>query len=213
MHLSHPHNLLMTDVLVVMAHPNPQSFSAALANAYGSGAAVFARVDTLSIHDLRFDPILHTGFGGDQPLEPDLLRAREQIEQARHVAWFFPTWWAAPPALLKGFVDRVFLPGWAFSYEGGPNPTGLLKGRSSRMVTSMDSPGLWYRLWHRRSVHASFINATLRFVGFGPVRQTTHFSLRSKSAEQRTDILMATRVLGEKDAQRFARSPSRMLPA
>lgn len=52
-------------------------------------------------------------------------------------------------------------------------------------MTTMDSPSLWYRFWHRRSVHAFFVNATLRFVGFAPVRETTFFSQRSRTREQR----------------------------
>ncbi len=196
----------MNNVLVVMAHPNPDSFTGALAAAYAEAASAHARVDTLVLSQLRFDPILHAGFDQPQPLEEDLVRARQQIEAAKHVAWFFPTWWAATPALLKGFVDRVFLPGWAFAYEdGNPLPNALLKGRSARIITTMDSPGWWYRFWHRRSVHASFGNATLRFVGFRPVRQTTFYNLRTKSPEQRTQILDAVRAVASRDAKRLSR--------
>ena len=63
--------------------------------------------------------------------------AQEKLQRAAHVAWFFPTWWGAPPALVKGFIDRAFLPGFAFKNRPGNGlPETLLKGRSSRVVTS-----------------------------------------------------------------------------
>ncbi|MGK3963877.1 hypothetical protein WMF38_06825 [Sorangium sp. So ce118] len=65
---------------------------------------------------------------------------------------------------------------------------GLLAGRSARVVTTMDSPSWWYRFWHRRSVHASFVNATLRFVGFGPVRETTYFNQNTRTPGAASDL-------------------------
>ena len=65
-----------------------------------------------------------------QPLEPDLEAAAAAITAAHHVAWFFPCWWNAPPALVKGFIDRVFTPGFAFRYTAeSALPQKLLAGR------------------------------------------------------------------------------------
>lgn len=196
--------------LVVLGHPNPSSFSDALAEAYAGGLRRGgADVQSLALRELRFDPHLRFGFSGEQQLEPDLRRAQGLIEAASHVAWFFPTWWAGPPALVKGFVDRTFLPGWAFKYRGSGNglPDALLRGRSCRVVTTMDSPSFWYQLWHRGSVHASLVNATLRYVGFGPVTTTTLYSQRSRTPEQRAAWLARLGREGEADAKR--RGPQR----
>lgn len=189
-------------ILVINAHPNPNSFGAALYEAYVEGARAHTAVDQLTLTDLRFDPVLRAGFDGSQPLEPDLVDARRRIEAADHVVWFFPTWWVGPPALLKGFIDRTFLPGWAFRYGDGALPETLLAGRSARVVTTMDSPRWWYGVWHRRAVHAAFVNGTLRFVGFSPVRQTTLYNVRKMSAAARTRALETLRRAGEKDARR-----------
>ncbi|WP_438016280.1 NAD(P)H-dependent oxidoreductase [Sorangium sp. So ce315] len=190
--------------LVIQGHPAPDSLSDALARAYASGLERGgARVEHLALRSLDFDPHLRAGFSGRQELEPDLLRAQAAIERSSHVAWFFPTWWAGPPALIKGFVDRTFLPGWSFAYrKRSPLPEGLLAGRSARVVTTMDSPSWWYRFWHRRSVHASFVNATLRFVGFGPVRETTFFGQNTRTPEQRAGWLRDIERIGERDARR-----------
>src|SRR5690606_33999396 len=139
-----------------------------------------------------------------QSLEPDLIAARAAIEAADHVAWFFPTWWAGPPALVKGFVDRTFLSGWAFRYrEKNPLPEGLLRGRSARLVTTMDSPGFWYTLWHRRAVHRSMINATLKFVGFGPVTSTTLYRVRERSPAVLEQWIQRLEGIGREDGRQL----------
>ncbi|WP_437515427.1 NAD(P)H-dependent oxidoreductase [Sorangium sp. So ce1099] len=190
--------------LVIQGHPAPDSLSDSLARAYASGLERGgARVEHLALRSLAFDPHLRAGFSGRQELEPDLQQARTAIERSDHVAWFFPTWWAGPPALIKGFIDRTFLPGWSFAYrKRSALPEGLLAGRSARVVTTMDSPSWWYRFWHRRSVHASFVNATLRFVGFGPVRETTYFNQNTRTAVQRATWLREMERIGERDARR-----------
>src|SRR5690606_2273821 len=130
-------------------------------------------------------PYLRAGFSGQQNLEPDLTMAQDAILRATHVAWFFPTWWAGPPALVKGFIDRAFLPGYAFSYKTARAlPETLLKGRSARVVTTMDSPSFWYQLWHRSALHASFVNATLKFVGFGPIKSNTLYRQKYLGTQQ-----------------------------
>lgn len=188
--------------LVILGHPAPTSLSDALAHAYEKGLKhAGGDVEILTLRDLKFDPHLRAGFSGQQSLEPDLEWAQEVILRATHVAWFFPTWWAGPPALVKGFIDRTFLPGYAFFYKKGRAlPETLLKGRSARIVTTMDSPSYWYQLWHRSSVHASFVNATLKFVGFGPVRSSTLYRQQHLRAGQRTRFFQKMEALGRKDA-------------
>lgn len=193
-------------IAIVLGHPDPASFNAALADAYAEGASTHAAVDRITLAQLAFDPILRAGYGGEQPLEPDLLAARATLEAAAHVAWVFPTWWAGPPALVKGFVDRCFLPGWAFRYrEGSSLVEPLLGPRSARLITTMDSPAWWYWLWHRGAVHASTVNATLRFSGFGPVRRSVAYSVRSMSPADRARMLAKVRRAGAEDARRLPR--------
>lgn len=200
-------------ILVVLGHPAEKSFNDALAAAYTRGLrAAGAEVEILALRELQFDPNLRLGFSGKQELEPDLRRAQSAIEGAAHVAWFFPTWWAGPPALVKAFVDRAFLPGWAFKYrhKKGPSlPETFLDGRSSRLVTTMDSPSYWYQLWYRASVHASFINGTLRFVGFGPVWSTTIYALKHQSEETRSAWLKRLEAVGRRDGERILRRANR----
>jgi len=181
----------MSNVLVIAGHPDSTSFSSALAQAYAQAAERRgATVTLIDLAQLQFDPILRRAYKVDQPLEPDLQMAAAAIKAADHVAWFFPMWWGGAPALVKGFIDRVFTPGFAFRYRGRNQlPEKLLKGRSARLVSSMDSPLAWYSLILRRVLHASFGMATLSFVGFSPMRSTMFYELRFRSAAERERAL------------------------
>ena len=200
----------MSRTLIVLGHPAPDSFNAALAQAYAEASPAGVEVERLDLGALRFDPILRHGFSSPQELEPDLLAARAAIERADHLVWVFPTWWAGPPALVRGFVERVFLPHWAFRYDAGQAlPVGLLAGKSARVITTMDSPWWWYGLSHRRSLHRSFVNGTLSFCGVRPVTETTIYSLRELSAAQRERQLERVRRDAARDGRR---RPPRRLP-
>lgn len=199
------HRLVMRNALVLLGHADPDSFNARLSRAYTDALReAGARAESITLSELSFDPVLRRGFAGEQPLEPDLVRVREAIERADHLAWFFPTYWASPPAIVRALVDRLFLPGWAFRYEASASgtrslPTGLLAGKSARVVTTMDSPSWWYTLAHHRAIHGSFVTATLSFVGLAPIRTTTIHEVRTLEASAREAHLRQMASLATKD--------------
>ena len=106
----------MNKILIINGHPDKESFNAALTEAYIKGASAQANteVEVLYLADLTFDPILRYGYRKRTELEPDLLKAFELLKEADHTVWIYPTWWGGMPALLKGFIDRLFLPGFTF---------------------------------------------------------------------------------------------------
>src|SRR5690625_6907499 len=84
--------------------------------------------------------------------EPDIDYARQCIEEADHLVFVYPTWWATMPAILKGFLDRVLLPGFAFEEkERNTDWTQLLRGKTAQLITTMDTP-LWV---YRSEEHTS----------------------------------------------------------
>jgi putative NADPH-quinone reductase len=192
----------MPTVTLLTAHPEPTSFNLALAAAYRAGAErAGAHVEAFDVTRLAFDPVLRHGYAEPQADEPDLARVRAAIDVSAHVAWFFPTWWAGLPAVLKGLVDRLMLPGKAFVYEGGPLPRGLMAGRSSRYVTTMDSPAPWYWLAHHDALGGSFGRGTLRYVGFAPVTRTMVYRVRKLSQARRAKWLVQLQAQGERDVR------------
>ena len=187
---------------LVTSHPDPQSFSRSLANAYARGATTRGlTIRQFDATELRFDPVLRGAHTSPMHDEPDLAGVRLAVDKSAHVAWFFPTWWAGLPAALKGLVDRLFLPKVSYVYEGGL-PRGLLKGRSSRYVSTMDSPALWYWLAHQDALGGSFGRGTLQFVGFGPVERTLVHGVRTLSEDARGSWLQRVENLGARDATR-----------
>jgi len=179
----------MKRALVIYGHPRPDSFNQALARAWRDGArASGAEVRELVLADLEFDLVLR-GQRGEVPLEPDLLEAQELIRWAEHIVLAFPVWWGNVPALVKGFFDRTFEPGFAFKFHGLPFPERLLKGRSATLLTTMDMPWLVYRFLYQRAAHASLRWATFALAGIFPVRSLDFDRVRKRSESERRKML------------------------
>ena len=178
-------------ILIINGHPDSQSFCRAITGAYERGAkSAGHEVNRLHIRALKFDPILHDGYRVIQALEPDLARAQELIKWADHLVFVFPTWWSGLPALTKGFVDRVFLPGFGFHYrKDSPLWDKLLKGKSARLFITMDAPVLFNWLIYRSRAHVAFIKGTLGFCGIKPIRRDIFDRVRFSTPAQRAKWL------------------------
>ena len=187
-------------VLVIVGHPSTDSFCAALADSYvetAIGAGQDVRV--LYLGDLCFDPVLHEGYNRIQPLEPDLLKAQVDITWAEHLVLVFPVWWGGVPALLKGFLDRILLPGFAFSSRKGKAfPETLLLGRSAYLLVTMDTPPWYYKWVYRMPALHQMRKTTLAFCGIKPVATLTFGPILDSTAKQRDNWLGQARKLAIK---------------
>ena len=193
----------MKKILIINGHPDRDSYNAALVKAYATGASQQANssVEVLHLIDLEFDLILRYGYKKRTALEPDLLRAQELLQEADHTVWVYPTWWGGMPALLKGFIDRVFLPGFSFSYqENSPFQKQLMKGKTARVLTTMDAPVWYYRLVYGNPGHKAMKRVILGFCGY-KVRFFTMGDLRGSSAKQRQQWLEKVQKMGFQEAK------------
>jgi putative NADPH-quinone reductase len=181
----------MKKILVILGHPNPSAFNAALAKEYAAAAqSAGHQVEVLSLVDLQFDPILRMGYAQAQALEPDLLAAQSAIMQADHLVFVYPSWWGSVPALLKGFIDRAFLPGFAFKYKkDSPWWDRLLAGRTAHLIVTMDTPGWYNWLMYGNSNIKAMKAATLQFCGVSKVKVTTFTGIRTSTPDQRAHWL------------------------
>ena len=159
-------------ILIILGHPNNNSLCSDLAQSYIKEAEKKAEVRYISLSNLKFDPILHKGYKEKQELEPDLVKAQEDILWANHIVWVFPVWWGGMPALMNGFIDRTILPGFGFKYGGKKIPKKLLKGRSARLIMTMGGPVLYNKFVYCNAVSKILVRATLKFCGINPVRVT-----------------------------------------
>lgn len=194
-------------MLVVDAHPSADSLCASLAAAYVEEArSAGAPVRSLVLRDLAFDPILHQGYRAEQPLEPDLVDASEAILAARHLVFVYPTWWGTYPALLKGFLDRVLLPGFAFRFTGPAAWDKLLTGRSARLVVTLDWPVWAHHLIQGAPGRKAMARATLGFCGVGPVRATELSPAGRADERQREAFFARVRADARRDARGLPRA-------
>lgn len=188
-------------VAIILGHPDSTSFCGALADAYATAAREAGHA--VSVHrlgDLQFDPILHHGYARIQPLEPDLLAVQQAITDADRVVFVYPTWWGSMPALLQGFFERAFLPGYAFRYRKDSSLWDrLLSGRSARVITTMDTPPWYYRWIFRQPGHQQIRRTILEFCGIRPVHVAAFGPVRNSSDAQRATWLERTRLMGRTD--------------
>ncbi len=111
---------LAVEALVVLCHPERDSFNAAVAQR--ACAALRAAGHAVRFHDLyadRFDPVLSAselrrGYSFDAQVQAH----GNELESCGGMVFVHPEWWGAPPAVLKGWIDRVFRPGLAYEFEG-----------------------------------------------------------------------------------------------
>ena len=134
------------NISVILAHPDPASFNHGIART----AAQTARENghEVALHDLykeKFDPLLS---GREMPegvaLPPDVERHCQEIASADGIIIVHPNWWGQPPAILKGWVDRVLRPGVAYRFlegdQGEGVPVGLLKASAAIVFNTANTP-------------------------------------------------------------------------
>ena len=158
-------------IFVLMGNEDSDSTCGKLADAYCKGALGGGHeIRRTNIGDMKFDPLLHKGYKTIQRLEPDLMKVQEDIKWADHFVLIYPTWWSAMPAILKGMIDRMWLPGFAYHFH--PHSMGwhgLLHGKSARVIVTMDNWPLVSRVLFGDTTN-EIGRAILHFSGFSPVK-------------------------------------------
>jgi len=186
-------------ILVILGQPQKQSYGAALMQAYVEGArGAGAEVRELFLGDLQFNAV---AAGGPAPLEPDLAQAQEAIKWAEHLVFVYPIWWGTIPALLKGFIERVFAPGFAVNFRKNSRLWDkLLAGRSARLIVTLNTPSFVYRWVFGRPGHTTMKRTVLQFCGIRPVRISEIGPINGSSEDKRQRWLDGVRALGEREA-------------
>jgi NAD(P)H dehydrogenase (quinone) len=124
-------------ISIILAHPSPQSFNHAIATT--ALEILDKNGHTVIFHDLyaeKFDPNLpFEEFPRDAPLQPEVENHCREISTADGIIIVHPNWWGQPPAVLKGWIDRVIRPGVAYEFleddQGEGIPKGLLKAQTA----------------------------------------------------------------------------------
>lgn len=172
-------------ILMIKAHPRDESFCHALGDAYCRGAQTAGHeVDRLTLNTLSLEAFLKERHAEKLVLPPELVAIQQRISRADLLVFAYPTWWATPPALLKLFIEIILLSGFAFKYHESKGLAigwdKLLKGKSARLIVTMDGPPVYYR-FYLGDPGFKMMNANLRFCGIKPVRRSYFGSVKLSS--------------------------------
>lgn len=133
---------------VIFAHPRKESFTAAVASAYIRAAEARGHLTVLrDLYDIAFDPCLKSGeIPGPGGFEPgaDVLAERALLEDVDVFAFVYPLWLNTPPAILKGYWERIFGMGFAYGRKAGASEP-LMTGRGMLSFTSSGAPMEWVK--------------------------------------------------------------------
>lgn len=131
----------MKKILLINGNPKQSSLCHSLCDHYETSANTHGNVRRYNLSAMDFNADLTFGYDHILTLEPCLQDFTDALLWADHIVMIAPIWWGGIPSKLKGLLDRTFLPGTTFKFEGdNPFPTPLLKGKTGRIVLTMDTP-------------------------------------------------------------------------
>lgn len=159
--------------LVIYAHPNPASFNhAIMETTVNTLEAKGHKVDVRDLYALKFQPVLTgediVGFK-ENNITPDIQKEQEFVTKADTIILIYPIWWAGLPAIIKGYIDRVFAYGFAYRY-GEEGVISLLKGKKGIVINTQGSPTDYYdQIGMTESLRKTSDTGIFSFVGIEPV--------------------------------------------
>ena len=188
-------------VLVVYAHPNPRSFNHAVLEAFCAGLEEAGHThDVLDLYALGFDPRLtaeeFVQLTSPQETARDVREQQEKVAWADALAFVFPVVWMGFPAILKGWIERVFSIGFAYQVnEAGASGNlegriGLLKHEKALLISTTHwSEESYERSGLRDAMHRMMVEYALEFPGVRRVEHVFLYGVLTADAETRKGYL------------------------
>ena len=189
----------MSKVMIVVGHPQNNTFCEALGNTYLKGAQSAGHDAQLFVlSQMKFDPILREGYHREQPLEPDLREAYIALAECDHLVLIFPLWCGDMPALLKGFIERILQPD-LIARQSTENEMDwhIFSNKTARIVMTMGMPVSIYRWFYRGHALKLLTRNILHFIGIKPVRHTLFGMVGTSKPETRDGWLREIEELGK----------------
>ncbi len=187
------------NILIVYAHPNPNSFNGAILEAVD--AALREQGHVTRIHDLyqmQFRAVLDSedllrNWRGELPDE--ILREQETVRWAQGLAFVYPIWWFGPPAILKGWIDRVFVRKFAFDFTAA-GMEGLLAHDRALIINTLGGDEALYQRerWHELLVRP-MVEGVLNACGVRNVVYRAFYAVTMVSHAEREAMLEEVRAL------------------
>jgi len=186
-------------ILIIDGHPDAlaERYLHALSKAYCDGAhAGGHEVRSIIVSELDFS-LLRTSHDFQEGVPTESIgKCQELVSWAEHVVILFPLWLGGMPALLKGFLEQVLRPAFAFRADSHGWPKKLLKGRSARVIITMGMPAALYRWYFGAHGLKSLRRNILHFCGFSPIRESLIGAVEDIGAKGRGIWLAKIQKLG-----------------
>lgn len=159
----------MTKLLIVYAHPSHEGFHAYFLDSIIALLKVDNQTEyeILDLYALQYNPVLSDEelySSGRRLISQENLNFQNKIKEADRLLFIYPTWWQNMPAILKGFIDRVFVGGFAFTYKAGL-PIGLLSGKKAAAFSATGGPSFYSALFTRQQSLRVLTKDILAFAG------------------------------------------------
>lgn len=191
-------------IALIQGHPDTTEgrFCRVFAETYAQSArAAGHTVDVIDVASLEF-PLLRSKAAYDKGAAPASLEpAQDSIRKADHLVLVFPLWLGDLPALLKGFLEQILRPGFAYT---GAMDRGrfrkLLKGKSARIVITMGMPALAYRLFFGAHGLKNLRRNILGFCGVSPIKESLIGLIEQNNPKARMRWLACAETLGREGA-------------
>lgn len=184
--------------LVIYAHPNPLSFNAALAKVTEEELARKGEVRVKDLYRMNWNPVLSEQDFKDFHLgkiPADIQKEQEDIAGADGLVLIAPVWWYSVPAILKGYIDRVFSIGFAYEYTDS-GPRGLLTDKKALVITTSGADEKTaQQSGMLEAVKNSMVDGLFGFCGFKSFQYRNLFSVTTVSDADRKQLLSDTRKL------------------
>jgi len=187
----------MAKIAIIVGSPLKDSYCEALGRAYQRGAeSAGHEARLLLLGDLQFDAVLREGYRREQPLEPDLIKARDAMKAADHLVFVFPLWCGDMPALMKGFIERILQPDLLAWQRNNKTKWKVFQGKSARIVMTMGMPGWFYRWYYGAHALKLMKRNILHFAGIKPVRSTIFGMIEAAGDDKRRAWLREVEAMG-----------------
>ncbi|NLY00056.1 MAG: NAD(P)H-dependent oxidoreductase [Rhodopirellula sp.] len=178
-------------VLVVLGHQSKGSFCHAIADT--AMDALSAAGHDLTFHDLydeQFDPILPHPEIPKQAELPALIRQHcDEVAAADGYVVVHPNWWGQPPAMLKGWIDRVFRQGVTYEFAAGGKINGFLQGKTAQVFTTSNTPRDVELQWFGDPLENLWKTCVFDFCGLKDFERRNFESIVLSAPQQRQDWL------------------------
>lgn len=189
--------------LIVFNHPYEGSYCNAILEAAKNGLAESGQpCDVMHLDNDGFNPVMNAtelkafaiartmGAEALKDLDAITLDYAARLQDAEHLVLIFPVWWELMPALMKGFIDKLIFPGIAYGYkDNGMMKSTLTNLKKVTIISTMNTPGLIYRLIFGNALKGSLIMGTFKKIGCKSVKWISLSRVKGASQEKRAKWL------------------------